>query len=572
MFVGTLSTVAPLQPSTSWAHNVGELVQIHGLEYNRAETMDECIEALERNSLPTFPDPSDGSLWCNATFDTVLCWPAAPANTSITVRCPPLKGLDPEKNITKWCHSSGRWMGRTEDDFTRPHGWTNFTMCFTQEVIDMMTKLTNGSLVIAQEVARNARKLEFVGLGLSLVSLLISISIFSYFRRLRVFRNLLHLQLMIAILMVAVIRLILYIDLIFTDRLGPHNLNNNDGKTINTMVFLCEAMFFMLEYFKTVAFCWMFLEGFYLHNQLVFTVFEAEPHLTPYLMAGYGFPLAHTFLWLAVILVKKQGKMERCLGSYYLEPEFWLLDGPRMFELVVNLFFICNVIRVLWTKVSQSHNTSELDRMKKSVKAALMLIPLLGIPNIMQTIPFSPTKDNIVYFAIWTYCASFTYMYQGFMIAIIYCFTNKEVRNVLKTHYGRYKLQHTSTIDLRRGSRSYVLRNGSMSGRSPKKSPKKNGIMRIQKYAIKNGHDLSAAALVSASQSEINSNIADSGGSKDEPQVSSSAASRGRRPLKWRTYEKSMSMGDSRSGDAGLRPTRSTDQPLVRKTKPILRR
>lgn len=72
-------------------------------------------------------------------------------------------------------------------------------------------------------------------------------------------------------------------------------------------------------------------------------------------------------------------------------------------------------------------------------------------------------------------------------------------------------------------------------------------------------------------QSEINSNTADSGGSKDEPQVSSSAAGRGRRPLKWRTYEKNMSIGDSRSGDAGLRPTRSTDQPLVRKIKPILR-
>lgn len=71
---------------------------------------------------------------------------------------------------------------------------------------------------------------------------------------------------------------------------------------------------------------------------------------------------------------------------------------------------------------------------------------------------------------------------------------------MLRTHYGRYKLQHTSTIDLRRGSRSYVLRNGSMSGKSPKKSPKKNGILRIQKYAIKNGHDLSAAALVSVSQ------------------------------------------------------------------------
>lgn len=35
---------------------------------------------------------------------------------------------------------------------------------------------------IAQEVAKNARKLEFVGLGLSLVCLIVSIFIFTYFR------------------------------------------------------------------------------------------------------------------------------------------------------------------------------------------------------------------------------------------------------------------------------------------------------------------------------------------------------------------------------------------------------
>ena len=103
---------------------------------------------------------------------------------------------------------------------------------------------------IAQEVAKSARKLEFVGLGLSLVSLTFSIFIFSYFRyifsfktfkqtgifvvvfrRLRVFRNMLHLQLMIAILMVVIIRLILYIDLIFTDRMN--NISTvPEGKTI----------------------------------------------------------------------------------------------------------------------------------------------------------------------------------------------------------------------------------------------------------------------------------------------------------------------------------------------------
>lgn len=35
--------------------------------------------------------------------------------------------------------------------------------------------------------------------------------------------------------MVVIIRLVLYIDLIFTDRLGPAH-TNPDGKTINTMV------------------------------------------------------------------------------------------------------------------------------------------------------------------------------------------------------------------------------------------------------------------------------------------------------------------------------------------------
>ncbi|EPB76342.1 7 transmembrane receptor [Ancylostoma ceylanicum] len=336
-------------------------------------------------------------------------------------------------NITKKCHWTGNWQGRTENDFARDHGWTNFTMCYTDEVIYIMNNLNNESLGIAQEVAKNARKLEFVGLGLSLVSLIVSIAIFSYFRRLRVFRNMLHLHLMIAILMVVIIRLVLYIDLIFTGNHGPHQ-SPSDGKTINTMPFVCEAMYFLLEYFKTVAFGWMFLEGFYLHNQLVLTVFNSEPRLTPYLIAGYGIPGLHTLIWLFVVLVKKDFKVERCLGSYYLEPEFWILDGPRMAELVVNLFFICNVIRVLWSKVRESHSTSELDKMKKSVKAALMLIPLLGIPNIMQTIPFAPTRDNITIFAIWTYLASFTYMYQGLMITIIYCSPIKR--------YGKYGIEN----------------------------------------------------------------------------------------------------------------------------------
>lgn len=109
-------------------------------------------------------------------------------------------------------------------------------------------------------------------------------------------------------------------------------------------------MFFLLEYFKSVAFWWMFLEGFCLHNQLVLKVFSADPTIEPYLFVGYGawqtnalftscssgVPLVHTLIWLAVVLYKKEGKVERCLGSYYLETEFWILDGPRLAQLTVS--------------------------------------------------------------------------------------------------------------------------------------------------------------------------------------------------------------------------------------------
>uniref|UniRef100_A0A9J2P4F5 G-protein coupled receptors family 2 profile 1 domain-containing protein n=1 Tax=Ascaris lumbricoides TaxID=6252 RepID=A0A9J2P4F5_ASCLU len=125
------------RPSTSSVQqNASTLIEIKGLEFNRADTMDECLTALERSNLPTYPDPADGSLWCNATFDTVLCWPATPANTSITLRCPPLKGLDPERSVMKRCDEYGRWAGSAPSIYENPWGWTNYTGCFILKLED----------------------------------------------------------------------------------------------------------------------------------------------------------------------------------------------------------------------------------------------------------------------------------------------------------------------------------------------------------------------------------------------------------------------------------------------------
>jgi hypothetical protein len=60
-------------------------------------------------------------------------------------------------------------------------------------------------------------------------------------------------------------------------------------------------------------------------------------------ISSQGVPLVHTSIWLAILLIKKEGKLERCLGSYYLEIEFWILDGPRMAQLIVNIGIKCGI-------------------------------------------------------------------------------------------------------------------------------------------------------------------------------------------------------------------------------------
>src|SRR4051794_3934417 len=85
------------------------LLLLDGLLFNLAESMNQCLSALERSGLQAYPqlepliggDSPGASKWCNATWDSVICWPATPANSSITLPCPPLKGLDPTSGVWK---------------------------------------------------------------------------------------------------------------------------------------------------------------------------------------------------------------------------------------------------------------------------------------------------------------------------------------------------------------------------------------------------------------------------------------------------------------------------------------
>lgn len=389
--------------------------------------MEQCLKLLGDRA---YGKP--GEIYCNGTFDSLLCWPATRAGETIRQNCPDLHGLDPTRFSEKKCGVDGRWVGRTPNDTTNPWGWTNYTGCYAPEVWNVYNKfLANKSdeqKMALKTIAYGTRMMEIVGLSLSLVSLTISCLIFIYFRSLKCHRTRIHKNLFCAMIIQVIIRLVLYVDqwVLRTDM--QYGLIDGQLTFITKIPTLCKSIYSLLEYTKTVCFMWMFIEGFYLHNMIVVSVFSGNPNYLFYYFLGWGSPLLSTGIWVIVMLHLNKS---RCWFSYYFLPSIWIMDGQRLAVIVINLIFLFNIMRILITKLRESH-TNEAETLRKAVKAATVLLPLLGITNFVVMI--EPSQKNVIQFGVWAYISFFLISFQGLGISLIYCFLNSEVQTTVKRH------------------------------------------------------------------------------------------------------------------------------------------
>ena len=61
------------------------------------------------------------------------------------------------------------------------------------------------------------------------------------------------------------------------------------------------------------------------------------------------------------------------------------------------------------------------------MKAAVVLLPLLGVSNIISMVD-DPLGRSVAEFAVWSYVTHFLTSFQGFFVSLLYCFLNGEVR------------------------------------------------------------------------------------------------------------------------------------------------
>ncbi|KAM3858431.1 calcitonin gene-related peptide type 1 receptor [Diretmus argenteus] len=398
--VPQLTADPAVEPTTE--AKVSHMVNAEEEEIIRKKILDsqyKCFEKMHRD-----PPYNKSGLYCSRNWDGWLCWDDTPPGTYTSQNCPNyFVDFDSTEKATKYCGEDGEWFRHPDTNET----WSNYTLCNANRT----GKLKSAYIMYYMAI---------VGHALSIASLLISLAIFFYFRSLSCQRITLHKNLFFSYVFNSALTLIFLIAVV----------NNPDvvGRNPDS----CKVLHFFHMYMLGCNYFWMLCEGIYLHTLIVVAVFAEEQHLHWYYLLGWGFPLVPASIHA---VARKKYFDDNCWMSVETHL-LYVVHGPIMAALLVNLFFLLNIVRVLVTKLRDTHR-AESNMYMKAVRATLILVPLLGIQFII--IPWSP--ENRLAGEVYDYIMHILMHYQGLLVATIFCFFNGEVQAALKRQWMQYKTQ-----------------------------------------------------------------------------------------------------------------------------------
>uniref|UniRef100_A0A8D0CUN7 Glucagon receptor a n=1 Tax=Sander lucioperca TaxID=283035 RepID=A0A8D0CUN7_SANLU len=341
-------------------------------------------------------------LVCNREFDNYACWPDGLPNTTVSVSCP---------WYLPWHHKVQRGMVYQECDVNGQ--WV--TVKNTSECDSNDPSL---------QYYGHIRIMYTVGYSLSLVALVLALGILIFFRKLHCMRNNIHMNLFASFILRALSILI------------KDALDSPGHRCLRWMV-SCRIAMVMMQYSIMANSYWLLVEGIYLHNLLVITVFTERNYFKIYLCIGWGTPLIFLVPWvIAKYLYENQECWEQNINMNY----WWIIRSPILVAVVINFLIFIHIIKILVSKL-RAHQMRYTDYKFRLAKSTLTLIPLLGIhPVIFIFVTDESTKATIGLRLTKLFCDLFFSSFQGLLVAILYCFVNKEVQSEILKKWKRWKL------------------------------------------------------------------------------------------------------------------------------------
>uniref|UniRef100_A0A3Q3JR76 Vasoactive intestinal peptide receptor 1a n=1 Tax=Monopterus albus TaxID=43700 RepID=A0A3Q3JR76_MONAL len=327
---------------------------------------------------------------CNRTWDKITCWPSANIGEVITIPCPKYS-LCSLGNLSKTCNEEG-WTPVSIDSYIMDCGYSPNSTADDDTFFD-------------------AIKVGYtIGHSVSLISLTIAIIILCLFRKLHCTRNYIHIHLFVSFILKAVAVFIK--DVVLYDVGESDNCQPTVG---------CKAVVVFFQYGVMASYFWLLVEGLYLQMLLAVSFFSEKRYFWWYILIGWGAPTIFISAW---VITKASLHNAVTLTGLLIS---WQ----------VNFFLFICIIWILRQKINcPDIGRKESNQYLRLAKSTLLLIPLFGINYII----FAFIPDHIhpqVRMVFDLVLGSF----QGFVVAVLYCFLNGEVQSEIKRKWRRWMLQ-----------------------------------------------------------------------------------------------------------------------------------
>ncbi|XP_037089833.1 calcitonin gene-related peptide type 1 receptor-like [Pollicipes pollicipes] len=369
-------------------------------------------------------DAQDG--WCPPTWDGWQCWESAPPDTVATATCPTyayLKTPSCDHYATKRCEQTGHWF-TSIDQLNRTQERSDYTSC--SQVSTLLSRVY----------------VHVSAYAVSIVALVPALVIFFSYRQLKVHRVSIHKNFFVSLLLNSVM-VIVFKCVVMLDELsqsGSPSILEKNGVG-------CKILFIMTKYCRLTNYLWQFCESYYLHK-LIASAFAEQRSLLIFYIIGWVFPVIPVAVYAAL---RAHHADEQC-WVVPVEMYEWVLNAPCLLSLVMCALFLINIIRVLVTKLRAQH-ANEPSQYRRAVRATLVLVPLFGL-HLIVTI-YRPARGTCTWMQLYYYADYMLDGLQGALVALIFCYLNGEVQNLLRNTYGRYVNLHAPVF--RSGHRSSSL-------------------------------------------------------------------------------------------------------------------
>ncbi|XP_069564932.1 glucagon-like peptide 2 receptor [Brachyistius frenatus] len=386
---------------------------LESLIAKRTEYWENCNRTLAASAV------SKTGNYCKGTFDMFVCWPhSSPGNVSVS--CPayiPWISEDSTRRVHRQCLENGTW--RLMENSSDP--WREDSECledhYFKDKEDEMLRQTA------------LRLISVVGYSLSLFSLTLATLLMGVLRKLHCTRNYIHMNLFMSFILraVAVIskEIILYIMYSNLPKDDP-GWNSYSSSAISLM---CKISKVCMEYFVACNYFWLLVEAVFLHTLLFTAVLTKRCLLKKYMLLGWGTPVLFVTPWTVVKIVYENTECWSIVNRWF----WWIIRGPITLSVLVIFFIFIKILMLLLSKL-KADQVKFTDYRYSLARATLVLIPLLGIHEVVFTVLIDECVEGSS-----RYARNFINLtlssFQGFLVAVLYCFANGEVQAELKKRW-----------------------------------------------------------------------------------------------------------------------------------------